>query len=532
MVKRDTVLIIEDDATLLRGLRDNFESRGYRVRTADDGARGLAAALGEPPDLLILDIMLPEVNGYEICRAVRERELDTTIIMVTAQGQERDIVRGLNLGADDYVTKPFSVAELLARAHAFLRRKKSGQAEEYAFGGCRLDLRSHRLTKDDVEVTLTPKEFKLLAYLVRHAGRALTRDDIMDSVWSGVLVTGRSVDRCITTLRAKVEPDPSRPTYIQTIRDIGYRFEPGDMAPIRPIGDGGASETALPLTAGSFVGRYRLVESIGRGGMAEVWRATDPRLARDVAVKLLAEHLMGQDDVLQRFDRETRAVAALSHPNVIAIFDVGAIDGRAFAVTELCEGETLRKRIERGALDFDDVKRIALGVAEGLAAAHAKGIVHRDIKPENVFLLSDGGVKVLDFGLVRRERPSDTGHADPRGTGTSSIETSLGTILGTPDYMSPEQVRGRPVDARSDLFSLGAVAWEMVSGRRAFSRETPADTLAAILTEDPGPPRPPRSHGRLPRDLKDTIGTCLAKDPEQRPASAAEFVQRLRGAHP
>ena len=516
MVKSDSVLIIEDDATLLRGLRDNFESRGYRVRTADDGAVGLEAALGEPPDLLILDIMLPEVNGYEICRAVRERQLDTTIIMVTAQGQERDVVRGLNLGADDYVTKPFSVAELMARAHAFLRRKKSGPAEEYAFGDCRLDLRSHRLLRGNEEVALTPKEFKLLAYLVCHAGRALTRDDIMNSVWSGVLVTGRSVDRCITTLRAKIEPDARHPRYIQTIRDIGYRFEPDETEVA--TSDTGTS-TGVPLAAGAFVGRYQLLEPIGRGGMAEVWRGTDPRLGREVAIKVLAEHLAGHADVLQRFDREARAVAALSHPNIVSIYDVGMMQGRAFAVTELCEGATLRARLEDGPLGLDEAVRIALEIARGLTAAHAKGIVHRDIKPENVFVLHDGSVKVLDFGLVRRERP------DAGALGSSSLETSLGTILGTPDYMSPEQVRGQPADARSDLFALGAVLWEMLSGQRAFSRQTAADTLAAILTEDPGAPAPPR--GRLSRKLKELIATCLAKSPDERPREAVEVVRLL-----
>ena len=221
-----TILIIEDDATLLRGLKDNFKSQGYHVRTARDGQEGLDAVLSNPPDLVILDLMLPKMNGYEICRLARGSNLDMPIVMLTAKGQEEDIVRGLELGADDYVTKPFSIRELLARVKAFLRRRQAQEASAYEFGDCRLDLDSHRLTKNGAQVALTTKEFRLLEYFVKRIGRALTRDSILDAVWGNeVMVTDRSVDRCVTTLRSKIETDPRHPTYIHTIRDIGYRFE-------------------------------------------------------------------------------------------------------------------------------------------------------------------------------------------------------------------------------------------------------------------------------------------------------------------
>jgi DNA-binding response OmpR family regulator len=222
-----TILIVEDDPVLLRGLKDNFETQGYTVRTANNGEKGLAAALDEPPDLMLLDLMLPKVNGYEICRAVRARPLDYPIIMLTAKGQEEDIVRGLELGADDYVTKPFGIRELLARVKAFLRRKAADVAE-HRFGDCRLDEASHKFYRAGKEVELTAKEFRLLEFFIQRAGRALTRDSILDAVWGqDIIVTDRSVDRCVTTLRAKVEDDPRNPKFIQTIRDIGYRFEPG-----------------------------------------------------------------------------------------------------------------------------------------------------------------------------------------------------------------------------------------------------------------------------------------------------------------
>lgn len=227
-MSRHTVLIIEDDPTLLRGLADNFQSQGFDVRTACDGRAGLEAAVAGPCDLVLLDIMLPGLNGYEICRRLRAQGLEMPIVMLTAKGQEADIVRGLELGADDYVTKPFSIRELLARVHAFLRRRPADVPDRVRFGDCELDLVGHRLLRAGVEVPLTGKEFRLLTYFVQRPDRALTRNDILNAVWGrSVIVTGRSVDRCVTTLRAKIEADPRHPRHIHTIRDIGYRFQPG-----------------------------------------------------------------------------------------------------------------------------------------------------------------------------------------------------------------------------------------------------------------------------------------------------------------
>jgi two-component system, OmpR family, alkaline phosphatase synthesis response regulator PhoP len=226
----ETVLIIEDDSTMLIGLKDNFEFKGYKVLTAPDGERGLNAALNAKPDLIILDIMLPKINGYEICRLIREQKLTMPIIMLTAKGEESDIVLGLNLGADDYVTKPFSIKELLARAAAFLRRARKEVQDVYEFGCFRLDTSARRLTRKGKEIELSPKEFTLLEYFVKKPGRALTRDEILNAVWGyDCVVTSRSIDRFVTTLREKIEPDPGRPVFIHTIRQIGYRFEPPEQ---------------------------------------------------------------------------------------------------------------------------------------------------------------------------------------------------------------------------------------------------------------------------------------------------------------
>jgi DNA-binding response OmpR family regulator len=228
----ETVLIVEDDPTMLRGLKDNFEFKGYKVLTASDGEKGLDAALNAKPDLILLDIMLPKINGYEICRMIREQKLDMPIIMLTAKGEESDIVLGLNLGADDYVTKPFSIKELLARAAAFLRRAKKEALDIYEFGDYQLDTPARRLMHNGKEIELSPKEFDLLEFFAKKPGRALTRDEILNAVWGyDCIVTPRSIDRFVTTLRDKIEPKPHSPIYIHTIRGIGYRFEPPESKP-------------------------------------------------------------------------------------------------------------------------------------------------------------------------------------------------------------------------------------------------------------------------------------------------------------
>ena len=222
------ILIVEDEPALLRGLSDTFATKGFEVLTAADGASGLNLALAKAPDLILLDIMLPRVNGYEVCRAIRQKGLEMPIVMLTAKGQEEDIILGLNLGADDYVTKPFRIGELVARANAFLRRKNAAPATTVRFGDYQLDLPAHKLFRRGKEIELTAKEFRLLSYFAARPGRALARNDILDDVWGhAVMVTQRSVDRCVATLRAKIEPDPHNPVHIQTLRDVGYRFEPG-----------------------------------------------------------------------------------------------------------------------------------------------------------------------------------------------------------------------------------------------------------------------------------------------------------------
>lgn len=227
--KQHTILIVEDDPGILFGLRDNFQLAGYRVVSSIDGSLGLDLAIKEKPDIVILDVMLPGMNGFEILAAIRKRELDMPVIMLTARGQEADVIKGLNLGADDYVTKPFSIQALLVRVRNFLRRYRKPGAETVEFAGLVLNKQSRKLTKGGEEIELTPKEYGLLEYMLENVGRALTRDQILAHVWGDEKsVTERSVDRCVVSLRAKIEKQPARPKLLATVQKIGYRFETDD----------------------------------------------------------------------------------------------------------------------------------------------------------------------------------------------------------------------------------------------------------------------------------------------------------------
>jgi len=277
----------------------------------------------------------------------------------------------------------------------------------------------------------------------------------------------------------------------------------------------------MTLKAGTRLGPYEILAPIGAGGMGEVYRARDTRLHREVAIKVPPEHLARDPAALSRFEREARAIAALSHPNILEIHDVGSDAGVTFVVTELLKGESLRQRLSGGVLPWRTTAEIGFSLAEGLAAAHACGVVHRDLKPENVFLTHDGRVKILDFGLARLEPEKD-----PTLQSTIPTDTQSGVLVGTAGYMSPEQVRGKRADPRSDIFSLGCILYEMATGRRAFSGETTAETLVAILREEPRDPADVASD--LPGNFRMIILRSLAKDPDSRFQSARDLAFALK----
>jgi Tol biopolymer transport system component len=277
----------------------------------------------------------------------------------------------------------------------------------------------------------------------------------------------------------------------------------------------------MPLRQGDRLGPYEVVAPLGAGGMGEVYRARDPRLGRDVAVKILPEALAGEPERLLRFEREARAASALNHPNIVTVHEFGCHGETRYLVTELLEGEPLRATLERGALPLARALGYAVQLARGLSIAHDKGIVHRDLKPENLFVTRDGRIKILDFGLALPLEGEPGGAQSEAATAL----TLAGTVIGTASYMAPEQVRGEPTDPRSDCFAFGCVLYELLAGRRAFARPSAAETMAAVLKEDP----PPLTELRpdVPATLVQVVERCLAKSPAERCASGRELLFAL-----
>lgn len=281
----------------------------------------------------------------------------------------------------------------------------------------------------------------------------------------------------------------------------------------------------MPLEKGQRLGGYEILGKLGAGGMGAVYRARDPRLDREVAIKVLPRAVGDRASLRARFEREAKAVAALSHPSIVAIHDYGSEDGRMFAVTELVDGESLRERLAREPFGVRKTLELGAQIARGLAAAHDKGIVHRDLKPENLMITRSGRAKILDFGLAARlDELEAAAESVPAQTPTRTSLTDPGTVLGTVGYMSPEQVRGEPADERSDIFSFGAVLYEMMTGSRAFARETAAESMTAILREEP------EALVELPPVVAGLVGRCLEKNPGERFHSAADVAFSLEAA--
>jgi len=274
----------------------------------------------------------------------------------------------------------------------------------------------------------------------------------------------------------------------------------------------------MALNSGTKLGPYEIQAPLGAGGMGEVYRARDMRLGRDVAVKILPESFAADADRLRRFEQEAKAIGALNHPNILAVFDVGNHQGWPFLVSELLEGETLRAQLEGGVLPQRKTIEYGVQIAHGLAAAHEKGIVHRDLKPENIFVTRDGRIKILDFGLAKLSAKAGS---EPHEATLTSANTVAGTVMGTASYMAPEQVRGEAADARTDIFAFGAVLYEMLSGTRAFKKDTTAETMTSVLKDEP--PELTSSGRTISPTLERIVRRCLEKSPEQRFQSARDL---------
>src|SRR5215813_9312341 len=292
----------------------------------------------------------------------------------------------------------------------------------------------------------------------------------------------------------------------------------GPSVPIEPTVMSPPGAPDSPANAASMLNeRYSIENELGRGGMGRIFTGRDIKLGRRVAIKFLAKGIHDEDE-LRRFEQEARAAGSLNHPNVLTVHDIGIHEGNPYIVSELLEGGTLRERLQEKPLASDTANNYFAQLADGLAAAHERGIIHRDLKPENLFITNDGRLKILDFGIAKLLGPGNESFA-----GEAPAQTQTGAIVGTMGYMSPEQVRGQPADRRSDIFSAGAILYEMLSGKRAFKSGSLVETAYAILNDDP-----PELPEQVPVDLQEVVWRCLEKDPEERLQSARELASQLQ----
>ncbi len=405
--------------------------------------------------------------------------------------------------------------------------------QQARFGEFELNPHTGELCGKGRKVSLQEKPLQALLALLERPGELITREQLTKRLWpNGTFVDfEHSLNKAMNRLRDALDDSAGGPRYIETLPRRGYRW----IAPVKLVNTTIAPETPVPANQGLIgkkISHYRVLEILGGGGMGLVYKAEDIRLGRRVALKFLPEELATDPMALARFEREARAASALDHPNICTVHEFGEHGGQPFLVMQFLEGQTLRDLIETGRLQLDKLLDIAVQTADGLEAAHRKGIIHRDIKPANIFITNRGEAKILDFGLAKvgedlsREDETATGGKSLAARGGNPNITRTGAALGTAHYMSPEQVRGEKLDARTDLFSFGLVLYETATGQQAFAGETAAVVQDAILHRAPIPAR--KLAPDLPPKLEEIIGKALEKERVRRYQNADEMRADLR----
>jgi serine/threonine protein kinase len=410
----------------------------------------------------------------------------------------------------------------------------------YEFGEFRMDAQNRILRRGQSLVPLTPKAFEVLRVLVQKNGEVIAKDELMNAAWPDSFVEESNLTQTVFMLRKALGETRDQP-YILTVPGRGYRF----IAPVikpEPAKEPVAASSESPVTenlTGKKVSHYRVLQLLGGGGMGVVYQAEDLKLGRQVAMKFLPSELASDPGAFARMQREARAASALDHPNICAIYELDEYEGQPFIVMQLLEGKTLREWIENSANEnkqarLNQLVDLAMQIVDGLAAAHQKGVIHRDIKPANIIITSRGEAKILDFGVAKFLEvpelvPELARRLQETGMAADPALTRTGASLGTPYYLSPEQIRGEKLDGRSDLFSLGLVLYEMATGQRAFAGDTAAVIREAVLSQPVVPAR--QLAPELPPELQRIIAKALEKDRERRYQSGTELktdLERLR----
>ena len=480
------ILIVDDDEGNRDVLGRRLEREGYGTQSAEDGRRALALLAEQPFDLILLDVMMPELDGYEVLGRLKDSPAtrDIPVIVISALDDMASIVRCIERGAEDFLTKPFDPVLLRARINASLEKKRLHDQElEYI-----------RQVGRVIEAATAVEQG---TYRAGTLGDMARRDDALGRL-------ARVFDGMAAEVHAREERLRAR---LRELReDIGIARNSREMPVVL---DGGALEVGH-----RFAERYDIRTTVGKGGMGTVYRAYDRELDEEVAIKTLRPELMTDQGLIERFKSEIRLARRISHRNVVRTHDFGEWRGVYYLTMEYVEGIMVRDLIDvRGPLHAPSALAIATQLADSLAVAHEQGIIHRDIKPQNLLLDADGVLKVMDFGIARlAER--------------ASALTETGLVVGTPAYMSPEQLLSEPIDGRSDLYAVGVVLYECLTGRLPFDGGSPVSLIAKVLSQEPEAPIALTPD--MPPALSALIVRLLAKRPEDRVQTAAELGGLLR----
>jgi len=482
---RALILVVDDDENNREVLRRRLERDGHATECAVNGADALERITGRRFDLVLLDVMMPELDGHETLRRLKTEEAtrDIPVIMISALDDLSSIVRCIENGAEDYLPKPFDPVLLRARINASLEKKRLRDQEvDY--------LRQvDRVIEAAAAVEAGGYDRSSLTEVGQRADALGRLARVFDSMAGEVRSRENRLRTRVKELRQEI--DAAKRVRVETEAFDGARLETGEV----------------------FGGRFEIIELLGYGGMGAVYRARDLELGEDIAIKVLRPEFVSDPESLERFKTEIRLARRISHPNVVRTHDFGEADGVRFLTMELVVGLTLRELIDsRGVLSVSAALAIAAQLAESLVVAHAQGVVHRDIKPQNLLLDDDGVLKVMDFGVACLAQRSST-------------LTRAGALVGTPAYMSPEQLIGEHIDERSDLYSVGVVLYECLAGRPPLDGTSPITLIAKVLNQAP-PPLAELTEG-IPDAVCALIHRLLAKNPNDRIASASALGGEL-----
>jgi CheY-like chemotaxis protein len=508
-------VLVADDASVNRQLlRELLEAYGHEIEEAADGIEALERVCSFRPDAVLLDVNMPRMDGFEVCRRLKADPTTSAIpvLLVTALSDKENRLQGISVGANDYITKPIDTAETSLRVrNAVAARRLHAEVEEQ-YANLVEYMREVTCVAEAAEALesrrYTPGSLASVAVRSDQLGR-LAR--VFDKMATEVRVREEQLESQIGALRAEMVAHPRPPEWVAAMADSVTRHLSGTVS-IPPMH--GEDDAAHGLRPGSTFGkRFEIQAELGGGGMGVVFRAWDRELEELVGIKILRPSLQLEESAIERFKSEIRLARQIASPHVVRTHDFGVADGLYFLTMEYVEGITLRDLlIQRAVLAVPATLAIATQLARALEVAHGQGVIHRDIKPENLLLDARGMLRVMDFGVARMVEHS-------------KLRTQQGAIVGTPAYMSPEQLAGDPVDARTDLYGFGVVLYECLTGRRPIDAEGVYQLIAKVLQERPAPPA--TLNPEIPAALSALVMRLLSKHRQDRPQSAGQVCDLL-----